>query len=270
MTHHKRTRKPLVKVRSLYLWHRYMGLSAALLVIILAVTGIFLNHTERLKLDEKFIESPWLLNWYDIEPPQRLISYLAKNNTVSLIEDQLYLNKQFMSGHYDSLAGAIHFQNMIVVAIDRQLLLFTVEGELIERLIDINGQSLTLGAIGKIGDELLVIQADQVLISNADLNLWQPPSKQQLENIEWSYPSGLTSEVQQQLIHSYRSNILTLERIMLDLHSGRIIGNYGVYLMDAAAVILLLLSFSGIWIWLQQRFKQNGRRRQNNNKRPSS
>ena len=259
MSHHKQ-KKPLVKLRSLYLWHRYMGLSAALLIIILAVTGIFLNHTDELKLDKQFIESPWLLNWYDIEPPQRIISYVAKNNTVSLIEDQLYLDKKFMSGHYDSLAGAIHFQDMVVVAIDKQLLLFTVEGELIERLIDINGQSLTLGAIGKIGDDLLVIQTDHVLVSNADLNIWQPPSKQQLANVEWSYPAGLPVEDQQQLTHRYRANILTLERIMLDLHSGRIIGNYGVYLMDAAAVILLLLSFSGIWIWLKQRFKRTAKR----------
>jgi len=260
MTRHKHKKKPLVKLRSLYLWHRYMGLSAALLVMILALTGIFLNHTEKFKLDSQFIENPWLLDWYDIEPPQRIISYVAKNNTVSLVEDQLYLNKQFISGHYDSLAGAIYFQDMIVVAIDKQLLLFTTEGELIERLIDINGQSLTLGAIGKIGDDLVIIQTDHTLLTDVDFNHWQSPSTQQLANAQWSSPSGLSIEAQQQLTHRYRANILTLERIMLDLHSGRIMGNTGVLIMDAAAVILLLLSLSGIWIWLQQRFKRAAHR----------
>jgi len=263
MKRHKHKKKPLVKLRSLYLWHRYMGLSAALLVMILAVTGLFLNHTEKFELDSQFIESNWLLDWYDIEPPQRIISYTAQGNTVSLVEDQLYLNKQFISGHYDSLAGAIYFQDMIIVAIDKQLLLFTTDGELIERLIDINEQSLTLGAIGKISDKLLAIQTDNILLTDADLNQWQPPSDQQLMQIEWSSPAALPVKAQQQLSHRYRANILTLERIMLDLHSGRIMGNIGVFLMDAAAVILLLLSFSGIWIWLQQRLKRNARHSKN-------
>ena len=44
--------------------------------------------------------------------------------------------------------------------------------------------------------------------------------------------------------------------MLLDLHSGRIFGEYGVYLMDAAAVALLWLSGSGLWVWWQRRRKQ--------------
>jgi len=256
MTRHKQKNKPLVKLRSLYRWHRYMGLSAALLVIILAITGIFLNHTVSLKLDKQFIASTWLLDWYDIEAPQRIISYVTKQNTVSLVEDQLYINNQFISGHYESLAGAIDFQGMTVVAIDKQLLLFTSDGELIERLVNINGQSLTLGAIGKINEDLLVIETEQVLATDVDFITWGAPSAQQLASVKWSDPKGLPFLEQQQLTHRYRANILTLERVMLDLHSGRILGNAGVLLMDTAAILLLLLSFSGIWIWLKQRLKR--------------
>ena len=46
-------RKP--KKFTAFLWHRRIGLVAIVLVIILAITGIMLNHTEELKLDESEI-----------------------------------------------------------------------------------------------------------------------------------------------------------------------------------------------------------------------
>ena len=49
---------------------------------------------------------------------------------------------------------------------------------------------------------------------------------------------------------------LPLERVMLDIHSGRLLGRYGPFLVDGAAFILLLLSLSGIWIqWRSWRQK---------------
>ena len=59
-------RKP--KKFTAFLWHRRIGLLGLLLVIILAVTGILLNHTEKFKLDETYINNAWLLNWYGIKP----------------------------------------------------------------------------------------------------------------------------------------------------------------------------------------------------------
>ena len=47
----------------------------------------------------------------------------------------------------------------------------------------------------------------------------------------------------------YLANILTLERVLLDLHSGRIMGAVGPWIMDAAAILLLVLALTGIWMW---------------------
>jgi len=51
-----------------FLWHRRIGLFALVLVVILAITGLMLNHTEKLGLAESYISREWLLNWYGIEP----------------------------------------------------------------------------------------------------------------------------------------------------------------------------------------------------------
>ena len=40
---------------------------------------------------------------------------------------------------------------------------------------------------------------------------------------------------------------------MLDLHSGRILGSWGVYLVDAAAILFMLLAITGVWLWGKRR-----------------
>lgn len=72
-------------------------------------------------------------------------------------------------------------------------------------------------------------------------------------NIRWALPATLDKTSRQQLDNAWRGNGLPLERIMLDLHSGRILGQWGVYLMDAAAILFLLLSASGVWLWARRR-----------------
>jgi uncharacterized iron-regulated membrane protein len=44
-----------------------------------------------------------------------------------------------------------------------------------------------------------------------------------------------------------------VERVILDLHSGRFFGKLGPWLFDIAALLLILLSLSGAWIWLKRR-----------------
>ena len=45
---------------------------------------------------------------------------------------------------------------------------------------------------------------------------------------------------------AWRGRGLTVERLLLDLHSGRILGEAGPLLMDLVAVFLIVLSLSGL------------------------
>jgi hypothetical protein len=49
----------------------------------------------------------------------------------------------------------------------------------------------------------------------------------------------------------FQSQFLNWERVILDAHSGRLFGNLGVWFMDIVALMLILLSVSGIYIWLK-------------------
>ena len=60
---------------------------------------------------------------------------------------------------------------------------------------------------------------------------------------------------------AYSGSPLSYERVLLDLHSGRIFGRVGVLVVDAAAVALLLLALSGFYMWFKfKRGVPSGRR----------
>lgn len=255
MTRHKH-KKPLIKLRSFYIWHRYMGLTVMLFALLLSVTGLVLNHTDSLELDRRAIDSAWLLDWYEIEPPQNLTSYRAGNKVVSLVEDRLYIERQAIPGHYESLAGSIGLQDMIVIAVDSQILLLTREGEIIERLTDIDNRVQKLAAVGfRETGELVVRTNDATYLTDSNLSQWQviQPGDR---HIKWAAPIEITAGLGREIRHHYRASILTLERVLLDLHSGRILGSAGVLVMDAVAIIFILLAASGFWIWVQQHRKR--------------
>jgi len=73
---------------------------------------------------------------------------------------------------------------------------------------------------------------------------------------EWARPSPPPPPLKAALRQAYRGSGLPLERVLLDIHSGRILGTWGVYLMDAAAILFLVLAISGVWLWSKRRTSQ--------------
>lgn len=240
-----------------FLWHRRAGLAAIILVIILAVTGLMLNHTEDLGLDENFIESPLLLNWYGLEPQDEIVSYAVGEHSVSQWDRQVFFDNQPLNTSNQRLHGAVRAEKMIVAAFDSEILLLTPDGELIERVP--TGQSFS--NIQRIGVKYQrpVIETAEPMYYMADEHIldWDVIVD---EGIVWSQPSTPNAERTETLRRAFRGNGLSMERVVLDLHSGRIFGEYGVYLMDAAALALLWLSCSGLWVWWSRRRKLKHKR----------
>lgn len=239
-----------------FLWHRRIGLFALLLVIILAITGIMLNHTEKLKLDESYINAGWLLSWYGIEPEDEPLSYRVKNDTsehvISMWQNQLFFDDQPITTLEQKMHGAINAEQFIVIALDNEIILLSFDGELIERM----STSMSFSNIQRLGMKYKrpVIETSEPLYYMADEHIldWDVISN---EDIAWANAYTLKDDERQKLLQAYRGNGLKLERVILDLHSGRILGQYGVYLMDAAAIALLWLSLSGLWVWNSRRRK---------------
>lgn len=239
----------LRRISALVTWHRRLGLTAAVFVLVLAVTGLTLNHTDDLGLDERHLAAGWLLNWYGIEAPHDADSYVLSHGVVTRLGDRLYLDTRLVEQDVGAIAGAVASEDLVIVAVDGDLLLLTADGERVERLGREDG--LPQGVYG-----LAVDPANRVLLRSGDgyyradraLLSWDRVLDSP-DPIRWARP-GATDEASLAALRAdYMGNILSLERVLLDLHSGRIFGPYGPWLMDFAAVLLLVLAVTGIWLW---------------------
>ncbi|MBA2492999.1 MAG: PepSY domain-containing protein [Gammaproteobacteria bacterium] len=246
-------------LRSLYVWHRYVGLSALLFAIMLAVTGVMLNHTEDLDLDRRFVDSDLLLNWYGIAPPEIQTAYHTGNHSITQIEDRLYMDRQPLAQPVAALHGATEASSLVAVAVERTIFLLTPGGEMVEQLGDAEGVPPGLRAIGRAQDGHLVIDtADGYYTTDENFLSWRP--YRDTKGIVWSQPQSPSPELRQDVEQQYRSQILSVERVLLDLHTGRIFGAWGIYVVDAAAMLLVFLGLTGSWLWLQQYRKQRQHR----------
>lgn len=248
--HHRKQR---FKLKSFYLWHRYMGISAALFVLILAVTGVLLNHTEDFQFDSRYVKSAWVLDWYGIQAPQHLLSFAADNRYITLMGEHLYLNRQEIAGEYRNLVGALYLQGMFVVAVSDSIVLLSDNGDIVEQLHDEDGVPAGIRAIGVDSNGLLVsATSHDDYRTDADFLKWQRRDGEP-GNIRWAQPSAPDKLLVRSLRAHYRGEVLPVERVILDLHSGRFFGRAGPWIFDLAAVLLVLLALSGTWIWLRRR-----------------
>ncbi|MDZ7805167.1 PepSY domain-containing protein [Thiohalophilus sp.] len=250
MTRHKR---PRLKLKSVYQWHRYIGISAALFVILISVTGIMLNHTEQMNLDEQYVQSNWLLDWYGVQAPQQTSGYLTREHWVSQWDSRLLTQTRDL-GHYDrQILGAISYHGMLIVALEGELLLLTPEGKVIETLRGYQGVPAGMWAIGLTSDKRVAVKAAHgTYVADADLITWE---HQNLEAVRWSAPSTLPRQVHQKMLQLYRGKGLDMERVILDLHSGRLLKQGGIYFFDFIAVALIFLACSGLWLWGVRQYK---------------
>lgn len=258
-------RKPRIKLRSIYVWHRYIGVGAAALAIILSITGIMLNHTDRLQLDSQYIESNWLLDWYGIHNASNIVNFTVGNQQVSHTGDYLFIDGERIDGHYTQPVGAITSMDILVVALTDQVLLLAPDGELIDRI-------KTPDDVTRLGkDEIgfpVIATRTQLYRANDSMTAWKSTHTNSI--LAWATTTPTPKTIENAVNQFQRNHVLDLETVILDLHSGRILGDWGIVIMDTAALLLIFLSLTGFFLWFNQNSKRRQRKRVKLKHKPDS
>ncbi len=244
-------------------WHRWLGMGSLVFVVLLSVTGIVLNHSSELELDQRFLRTPWLLDWYGIEAPPVESSYAVAEHRVTLIGERLYFNDVELAEGILALQGAVAIPRFIAVATHDSVLLLTRSGALIERMPlsgELPGGAEAMGT----ARTALVIRSDGALYqADEELVGFDPCTDIADADVQWSEPSAVPLERLNSLHDAYRGTGVSVGRLLVDLHSGRLFTDAGPLVMDAVGVILIALSAFGIMLWVRgnpARSNGNGRR----------
>lgn len=242
--------------RSLLKWHRYLGIAVAVTAIVVAITGVLLNHTDDLGLDRKFASSKWILHAYGIELPANRDGFeLSSGQWLVQVGDQIFVNDKSIITAAAALVGAVVTADYHVVVSEQSVYLFDRQWQAIET---ISGLPLGKGAISAVGltaQDRVILDAGEgnYLLADEILSQWLPASEAaEALQVNWSQRQSVPQQLMEQLQFHWLGAGITLERIVLDLHSGRIFRQWGVIILDIAAVGMILLAISGVWIWFKR------------------
>jgi len=243
-------------------WHARVGVVTAIFFIFLAISGIALNHTDALHLAKTPVPTQWLMRWYGLKPEVPMNGYVFKDGYFAASDERWVLNDHELQDlglpvTKPKIVGAIAVGDMLAIASAEHLFLYTAAGKQIDHLFS---SSLPVSLISSLGliktagmPKLVLRSADGDFASEDGLN-WQKLSSA-TGGVVWAEAQMLPESLSTNLTRAF-SPSLPLERIVLDLHSGRFLGKYGPLLMDAIALLLVVLSFSGMWIYIRTTHKR--------------
>jgi len=241
----------LPRKRVILAWHRWMGIVSALFLVVLSVTGLVLNHTERLGLDDIQIKQSFLLSRYGMSAGSDIDAFrINGSDTLSHLNGQLFYNSaSLLSGELP--LGILESPPITVVATAHQLIYLSDGGELIESIPSSQLPYSKLIAVG--------LSAEQRPVLIAEEGNWTPDANWlEFQTYEGSYTvdpltrAELSESSAASILEAFQGSGVSLYRVLLDLHSGRLFGWGGRTLMDLSALAILLLVTSGIAGWLRK------------------
>lgn len=231
-------------IRLIRRWHAKIGAAAALFLLFLVFTGLALNHGDWLKLDLREVTSPWLMRWYGIHAVAPTHGYVLGSTHFAWSGDKWALGDRKLPGNGGRPVGAVEAAGINYIATSVTLYLYQPDGQLVDKLERQSLPGSPIVALGKAGSRIVLRTPSGVFATSDGLN-WE---KGDTAGVTWSSPQTLSEEVKRRLADILEPG-LPVQRVLLDVHSGRIFGRYGPFFVDLLGLALLTLGMSGVWIY---------------------
>ena len=227
-------------------WHGRIGVAAAVFFIFLTITGIILNHVAPLQLGSHRIQAPWLARWYGLKTEHPAHGFAVKENLLMAANGAWLLNDRLIADNATPPVGMVEAGGVLYVAAADKLYLYSTVGTLVETLSGATLPATPITGIGVIHSRIALRTNTSVYASNDGIN-WQTAKS---ETVAWSQPVAIPAVVQMRAADLLSPRFST-ETLLLDIHSGRILGAWGPFFVDFIALVLTGLAISGAILFLR-------------------
>lgn len=247
-SNNKPSRRPTA---ALVRWHRRIGLAGTIFFVLLVATGMLLGHADRLGLTRAHADLPLVLAVYGLQPDGEPVAYRTDDGWVAWLDGTLFIAGSAVDSDTAPPLGAVSGAEFTAVASLDAVHLYDEEGRLVERL---DGAALpgSPEALGRTGDGRLVLRAEGAAwrADRAMLGWERLPSG---NHIEWVEPVALPAAQRSHLLEAWRGPAPRWDRVIADVHSGRILGPAGPWIVDVVSLALLVLAGTGLVQWMRRR-----------------
>lgn len=221
----------------LYLhWRFALAALSAFFVLLLLGTGILLNHSRELGLEKMPLQISWLRSRYETtvlmpNEAEGLVHRLPAGD-LQVRAGELRLNGERL-GACPRLIGVVEQAGQILVVCSGRLLLLTPDGELIRQADNLRDIPEGLSAVARDqGRVLLQGHESSFAVDLQDLSVSQVAPLPEADDTPMR-PAGDAAP--------------NWREVVRDLHSGRLLGDWGVWLMEAMAVLFAMLAIPALW-----------------------
>ena len=246
-------------------WHKRAGLFAFLFLGWLGFSGILLNEASDLNLNARRVDWSWLMAIYGLhaEPPRSGLG--AGGHWLAQAGDNTVLDGKPLAQGIANPLGFVAAPEpgsanklMLYVAAADSVVLLRPDGSKVDEL---RMPPLPVAAVRRIGvieghpASIAIQGGDSAYQSDDEGESWKPVPA---AAVSWSAPQPLPPE-QRKPLERYSRPSVSAQQMLVDLHSGRLFGRFGTYVIDAVGLAALLLATSGVWMMWRT---SNARRKQ--------
>lgn len=223
-------------------FHRWIGILASLWLLLLASTGFLLQHSDDWHLDKKYIQNPFLLKANGIG--KQFIAFNQGAHQLIQLDYQIIQDKNVSVKLTQPIKSAIYSQSQWIVATDTHIYWLNEQGQIVQTMDDLDDIPTPIAALG-IKDQQLFIRSNNRIFSLPSLNSLDIAEA----DIQWKQG---TTDAKHKIVtlQHHNTDYLSYEQFLFNIHAG--ITAPGI-LNDFAAISLIILSLSGIFLFFKKR-----------------
>jgi hypothetical protein len=212
-------------------WHRRIGLGVVVLVLIVTVTGLLIQFAHSFGWDRTPVRAGWLKSLYGVETAPVHEGFRIGGDWYARVGDAFYRNETPLSDCDGTLMAVFYQGEELLVLCGASLSVLDAQGALLE----VVPSPVTPLRGGVSAGALAISDGKDTWRWSTDLAGWEPANGE----VEWRLPEPLPMPLAKQLSQQVPLPDMTVERVLLDLHAGRLFGAVGEWLVNLAGLGLL-------------------------------
>ncbi len=232
--------------------HRWSGLFLLLPLTIACLTGLILNHTVDLDLSNRHVTANWIQARYGMTLGGKPEAYGLDGKAYAATWDGKTFHRKNIISDTSPLVGAVPLRDGTAVVTSSAVHYFGLDGELIETLDSLTLPATPISKAGRTGNLTLVLETASGTFTSDEnlLDFTESPADQETN---WSTKATPTDADRKTWKTTFSGNGIPLDRLILDLHSGRFFGTIGKWIYDLTVIGVLLLSATGLILFFRPR-----------------
>jgi hypothetical protein len=265
--HAMKTKKNLRK--QVFNWHMWAGIAFAIPVFLVSLTAILIAHEDGIGTKQILVKAGWLPGY---QAEKENISYFLNDAKAHFYDEKnqtIYYGTKVglvkeVNGNLNIIKGTegaevrdiLQLDSTLLIASKYSVLRYSTTSNTTVKLLkgDFHGLSFK-------GDTLIALAGKHGYFQSTNNGTsWSSPQKLS-ERLSPASFAGFTA----QLGKSGIAEQVSWQKLILDIHTGEaFFGKESMWIwIDLIGLSLLLMVFTGIWMWYKRKFKKSKKRRTN-------